>query len=476
MVFFLILEYIFIRGTIMENTSTKSTWHAFTGLMLDEVPSYANKFFYSLGFLSMTSFLILLLTGIIMAVFGPDWWLVSKVGVYIRSVHLWATQAFIFFIFLHLLIVFLTSGFKGPRKLTWVLGVVMLLVVFAEAEFGYILRGDYSSQWRSLQASDFYNGAGLGHIINNLNSVQIYGIHIAILPITLLLILSLHYFLIKVKGIAKPYKSGVEAHMVKANHNVLFLRGGVLTLLILILAFFFNSPYLQPYTIKGVAKEDPKLIATTLLTEFNHTSETATYENNIRPYTFDSRQVYIEVPYQKYMVTGRGPDYYAQFTSQDQVSQQKDLKDAQNYFDNNGALNTNDMNNPVISVVSALTIMAQSDLYEDSLKNQSVPRGTTYDTRFLADTGVLEAKAEELKITTPDYGMVKEETGNIPPGAWWLTPIGILNHTILANDDNGDRDGAAILGLLVFFLLAFPFIPFLNRLPEKLPFAKLIWR
>lgn len=459
----------------MENSS-KSIWQALSGLTLQDVPSYANKFFYSLGFLSMTSFLILLLTGVVMVIFGPDWWLTSPIGAYLRSVHLWATQAFIFFIFLHLLIVFLTSGFKGPRKLTWVIGVIMLLFVFAEAEFGYILRGDYSSQWRGLQASDFYNGAGLGHIINNLNSVQIYGIHIAFLPLALLVLLSFHYLLIKIKGIAKPYRTDVEPHTVKANHSVLYMRGIVLLVAVLILAFFFHSPFIAPYSIKDIAKEDPALVATTLVGEFDRSSETATYVNNIKPYTFDSREVFITVPYQKYISTNPTADYYAQFNSQDAAKQEQDLKDAADYFDKKGLIDTSNVQNPVISVVSSLVVMAQSGLYEDSLKSQSVPKGSTYDNRFLADTGVLEAKAEELKITTPDYGMIKEESGVIPPGAWWLTPIGILNHTVLANDENGDRDGAILLGLLLFFLLAFPFIPILNRLPEKLPFAKWIWK
>ncbi|PIZ63018.1 hypothetical protein COY17_01425 [Candidatus Saccharibacteria bacterium CG_4_10_14_0_2_um_filter_52_9] len=66
--------------------------------MIAEVPAYANKIFYSLGFLSMTSFMVLLATGIVLVAFGPDWWLTSGVGHYFRSVHLWATQAFVFFI------------------------------------------------------------------------------------------------------------------------------------------------------------------------------------------------------------------------------------------------------------------------------------------------------------------------------------------------------------------------------------------
>src|SRR5579864_8269085 len=110
-----------------------------SSLMIREVPAYANKFVYSLGFLSMTSFLLLLITGVIMAIFGPDWWLTTSGGRYFRSIHLWATQAFVLFIILHFTIVFFTSGFRKPRRLTWVIGILMFLVVLSEAEFGYVL-------------------------------------------------------------------------------------------------------------------------------------------------------------------------------------------------------------------------------------------------------------------------------------------------------------------------------------------------
>ena len=79
-------------------------------------------------------------------------------------------------------------------------------------------------------------------------------------------------------------------------------------------------------------------------------------------------------------------------------------------------------------------------------------------------------------MTTEQYGMLREEKGRIPPGAWWLAPIGLMNHTILAHDDNGDRDGAIILGMFLLVLIAFPFIPGLNQLPDKLKVYKLIWR
>lgn len=443
--------------------------------MIPNVPAYANKLFYSLGFLSMICFMILIVTGVVMVFFGPDWWLTNSIGKYFRSVHLWATQAFVLFILLHMTIVFFTSGFKKPRRLTWVLGVFMFLFVMIETEFGYVLRGDFSSQWRSLQGADFYNGSGLGRWINALNYKQVYGIHIVVIPGIILGALFLHYLLVRVLGIAKPYRSGVHVPTVKANHTVLFARGGVLIGLILFLALIFPSPFIKPDTIQEVATDDPKLVGQTLMSEFDHSSDTATYLDNIDPYTFDTRAVFVEQPYAQVTATNHTPDVLTAYNSEPKAKQDAQLKAARDYFQK-GYPGKSDSSNPIEMSIIQLVSMAQSGLYEAAL-NSVNPSNTNdmYASRFLADTGVMDNQAQALGITTEQYGMVREEKGRIPPGAWWLTPIGVLNHTVLANDNNGDRDGAILLGLTMLLLMAFPFIPVVNRLPDWLGLAKPIW-
>lgn len=449
------------------------------GIMIKDVPKYGNKFFYSLGFLSMIAFMTLIVTGTIMTVFGPTWWLTNGLGVYTRSVHLWATQAFVIFILLHLLVVFFTSGFKKPRRLTWMLGVLMLFIVIAETEFGYVLRGDYSSQWRSLQGADFYNGAGLGNLLNPLNSNQIFGIHIVVIPLVLVGLLFLHYLLVRVLGIAKPYRKDVSVKTVPANHGVLFVRGGVMVVVVLILAFLFPSPYIKPTTIQSIAQDDPLLFGKTLVAELDQSSDTATYLDNIDPYTFSTRQVYINLPYQEYHQVQQTAqiDALSMFNAEPNTVQQQQLKDAAEYF-NKDDTQAQKPSSPVMVIVADLTTMAQVGLYEPSLGNAAASThilASTAVDRFLSDTGVLSDEATLLGITTDQYGMVREEKGKTP-GAWWLLPIGVLNHTVLANDDNGDRDGAIIFGSLLLTMLAFPFTPYVNQLPDKLKIYKFIWR
>ncbi len=57
-------------------------------LMLQKVPSYANKIYYSLGFLSMISLFLVIISGLVLVLFGPPWWLTTGAGLYFRSVHL----------------------------------------------------------------------------------------------------------------------------------------------------------------------------------------------------------------------------------------------------------------------------------------------------------------------------------------------------------------------------------------------------
>ena len=449
-------------------------------LMISEAPSYANKLFYSLGFLSMISFVMLIITGVVMSMFGPDWWLTSGVGKFFRSIHLWSTQAFVVFIILHLLVVFFTSAFKKPRRLTWVLGVLMLMFVMFEAEFGFVLRGDFSSQWRSLQGADFYNGAGLGYWINSLNYKQIYGIHIAVIPFLIIGLLSVHYLLVRVLGIAKPYRKDIEVKTVPANHKALFTRGGVAIVAIIALAAVFPSPFLKPTTIAEIAQTDPTLMSQTLVNEFDASSSTATYKDNIAPYTFSTKTVFIDQPYaQVTQLSSLSVDQLTLLGHETQVLQDKQLADAKTYFENWDGKTVLPKNNPVITIIGSLINMAKTGLYESSLAaaNASAKSNdnSTYVLRFLSDSGVLEERAVGLTMTTDQYGMLHEESTRAP-GAWWLVPIGVLNHTVLSGDENGDRDAALIFGSFFLVMIAFPFVPFVNQIPDKLKVYKLIWR
>lgn len=233
---------------------------------------------------------------------------------------------------------------------------------------------------------------------------------------------------------------------------------------------------MAPATIRGVANENPSIVARTLMQEFTGTSDTATYLDSIDPYAYDTREIYITAPYEAYVTSTNTNNDVAVFLNETADEQQANIDQATSYFANGGAITTVQGANPLIPTVSSLVAMAQSGLYEAALDHEDQTISPTYSLRFLADTGVLDDEATQLHITTDQWGMMHEENGAIPPGAWWLAPLGFLDHTILANDGNGDRDGALILGILALILVLFPYVPYLNRLPEKFHIAEFIWR
>ncbi len=413
-----------------------------SAVYLHRLPSYGNSIFYGLGFLALTSLALLVLSGTMLAFMGAHWWLYSPYGIYVRSVHLWSVQAFLAILILHLLVGFFTSGFRKPRRMVWVFGALIFTLAIFQTEFGYGLRGDFSSQFRAVSGADFWNGARLGYWLNPLSHLQEFALHVAIIPLAILLLFVLHYLLVHTYGISKPRRVDTPYRMVDANHRIMWTRGAFLAVAVLVLAFFFHSPYVPATTIAGVAQTDPGLASSTLANEYARTSDTATYLDSIDPYLFDTRQVFVIAPYEA--LTGAS------------------------------AATTSD------AMVSALIPALTDGTYEAYL-DASDPAPYTYSLRFLSDLGVLEARAGTLGFATDQWGMAKDENGhwflNLPPGSWWMTPLGIMNSSFnLLNNDNGDEIAAYSFAFILFLFIVFPYLPVLNRLPELFPVGRWIQR
>lgn len=174
-----------------------------------DLPEYAFGFMYTLGSLTASSFVVLVVSGVVMAANGPQWWSVSAIGFFFRGVHFWSVQAFFFFMFLHLLRVFFSGAWRGGRERTWLLGTLSLFIAIPTAFTGYLMRGDFYSQWNAVQAKDGLNALGLAWF-NVLNAGQMYGLHVVVLPATLGVLIMLHIVLIRIKGVVPPYPETEE--------------------------------------------------------------------------------------------------------------------------------------------------------------------------------------------------------------------------------------------------------------------------
>jgi cytochrome b6 len=121
------------------------------------VPPHVN-IFYCLGGITLVCFLIQFATGFAMTfyykptvteAFSSVEYIMNEVsfGWLIRSVHRWSASMMVLMMILHVFRVYLTGGFKKPRELTWVTGVIMAVITVSFGVTGYSLPWDQVGYW-----------------------------------------------------------------------------------------------------------------------------------------------------------------------------------------------------------------------------------------------------------------------------------------------------------------------------------------
>lgn len=174
-------------------------------LLPDEQPAYVHSYVYLFGIFTLVSFVMLILSGIILAAFGPQWWHESAVGHFFNSIHFWSAQAFLFFMVIHLWAQFYMGAWRDGRGLTWVSGAITFIASIGTAFTGYLSQQNFNSQWIAVQAKDAMNAVGIGAFFNLLNFGQIYGFHVFLLPLLVGVLIAVHLLQVRLRGVVRPY-------------------------------------------------------------------------------------------------------------------------------------------------------------------------------------------------------------------------------------------------------------------------------
>ena len=173
-------------------------------LLPDRQPAYVGSWVYTFGVATIAALVIVVASGLILAFFGPQWWHVSSVGRFFNSLHFWGVQLFFAFMVLHLWGQYFMAGWRDGRAATWMVGVVIFGIGIVTAFTGYVAQQNLDSQWISLNAKDAVNSSGAGAFFNVLNFGQMYGIHLMLLPVLVIVLVGLHILLVRIKGVVKP--------------------------------------------------------------------------------------------------------------------------------------------------------------------------------------------------------------------------------------------------------------------------------
>jgi quinol-cytochrome oxidoreductase complex cytochrome b subunit len=174
-------------------------------LLPDSQPSYVASWIYVFGVTTLAALIVVIATGCVLAIRGPQWWHGSNIGHFVNSLHLWSVEIFFFAMVIHLWGKFFMAAWRGGRALTWVTGGVTFLVSILTAFTGYVSQTNFDAQWISTQAKDGINATGGGAYFNVLNLGQMLMWHIVLLPIGAVVLTGLHVLLVRAKGVVPPF-------------------------------------------------------------------------------------------------------------------------------------------------------------------------------------------------------------------------------------------------------------------------------
>ena len=134
-------------------------------------------------------------------------------GGFMRSLHVWGADLIVIFLILHMVRVFVYAGYKKPRELTWIIGVLLFAVILLFGFTGYLLPWDQLSYWGTVVATEapasipvvgpitreFMLG---GSEVGDPTLGRFFALHVVVLPLLLLKLMALHLFLIRYQGIS----------------------------------------------------------------------------------------------------------------------------------------------------------------------------------------------------------------------------------------------------------------------------------
>ncbi len=173
-------------------------------LLPDRQPVFVGSWVYIFGVAAIAGLIWVVLSGCILAFFGPQWWHQSGVGRFVNSLHLWSVQVFFVFMVLHLWGQYFMASWRDGRAKTWMIGVVIFAFSIGTAFTGFISQQNFDGQWIAVNAKDATNAAGVGSFFNVLNFGQMYGLHIALLPMLVASLIGVHVLLVRMKGVVRP--------------------------------------------------------------------------------------------------------------------------------------------------------------------------------------------------------------------------------------------------------------------------------
>jgi menaquinol-cytochrome c reductase cytochrome b subunit len=198
------------------------------------VPNYTLAFHRYLGGMALIILVIELITGFLLGIYyvpdgagnpAPAYSSVQFIqhtaylGWLIRGTHFWGASLLLVVVVLHMTFVFWTGGYRAPRELNWMIGVVVFLAVMLLALTGSLLPWDANSYFARAREISIASGASVlpsgvsgfirdliqgGPIVGPETLLRFYMLHVVLLPAAIVALVFIHLKLVRRQGPSQP--------------------------------------------------------------------------------------------------------------------------------------------------------------------------------------------------------------------------------------------------------------------------------
>ncbi|MDP9281901.1 MAG: cytochrome b N-terminal domain-containing protein [Chloroflexota bacterium] len=235
------------------------------------IPVETNNFWYTLGGVLAITLVLEVFTGILLTfVYTPDagkayditsTLMKAPIWSVVINFHFWAAYVIFGLVMVHMVRVFVTGGYRFGKQGLWLGGVLLagcVLVAFLTGESLHWDEVGFAVPWH---ISEFFQALGLAAAMNytfaQLKDIaqaseklgQIYAVHISVVPMIAILLVTLHYYLVKVKGISLPFWIKPSGKTVPFSSHIrewLIYGGAVVGALLLVAIFVYRDPGTAP--------------------------------------------------------------------------------------------------------------------------------------------------------------------------------------------------------------------------------------
>ena len=193
------------------------------------VPAHVN-IFYCFGGIMLTSFIFEGGSGFALTIYyqptvveafaSVDFMLYHvNLGWFIKSIHRWSSGVMVIITILHIYRVYLLGGFKKPRELIWITGIILAVTTLSFGVTGYSLAWDQVGYWGCKIVTSVPEALdnlmpGMGYIfivtlrgnksVNQSTLTRLYSIHTFVLPLVTLILVIIHFSILRKQGISGP--------------------------------------------------------------------------------------------------------------------------------------------------------------------------------------------------------------------------------------------------------------------------------